>query len=126
VSVPTRIFKTAEFIKFSAKERIADEALVDTIARVEHGLVDADLGGGVLKLRIARPNEGRRGGYRTIVACVVERRAFFLFGFGKNDRANVEPGEVRAFKRLAEILQSMDESTLKDAVEGGEIVEVAR
>ena len=122
----TRIFKTAEFMKFATKAKIPDGILVESIERVERGLVDADLGGGILKLRVARPNEGRRGGYRTIVACIVGRRAFFVFGFGKNNAANIESSELQRFRRLGEVLQSLDDSMLDRAVNAKELSEIER
>lgn len=106
--MPTRVFKTAEFAGFSAKARIADALLVEAIERVERGLVDADLGGGVLKLRVARPNEGRRGGYRTIVACIIDERAFFLFGYAKNEVDNITSRALTKFREYARTLQALD------------------
>lgn len=96
--MPTRILITAPFARFARKERIADSALLDAIERVERGLVDADLGAGVLKLRIARSGQGRRDGYRTIVACVVDARAFFLYGYAK---ANWATSGARRWKLSA-------------------------
>lgn len=126
MEVATRIFKTAEFAKFSAKSKISDATLREAIERVERGLVDADLGDDILKLRVARPNEGRRAGYRTIVACVVDKRAFFLYGFGKNDRANIDSKELNAFRRLANVLQGFDEASLAHACVHGELLEIER
>jgi hypothetical protein len=59
-----RIFKTKEFTRFARRERIADEALCDAIERAESGLIDADLGGNLIKQRVARPGQGRSGGHR--------------------------------------------------------------
>ena len=41
--------------------------------RAEHGLVDADPGGGVIKQRVARPGQGRSGGYRLLIVSRLER-----------------------------------------------------
>jgi hypothetical protein len=54
-----RLFKTKPFARFAAKERISDAALRDAIRRAEAGLIDADLGGGVIKQRLARSSIGR-------------------------------------------------------------------
>jgi hypothetical protein len=58
-----RVFKTRWFERFARKEKIPDPILVDAVARAEKGQVDADLGGGVIKQRIARPGRGKSGGY---------------------------------------------------------------
>jgi hypothetical protein len=60
-----KIFKTRWFARFARKEKIQDLVLVDAILRAEKGQVDTDLGGGVIKQRIARAGEGKSGGYRT-------------------------------------------------------------
>ncbi|EDT5580287.1 type II toxin-antitoxin system RelE/ParE family toxin [Salmonella enterica subsp. enterica serovar Kokomlemle] len=62
-----RIFKNAWFERFARKQCITDRALHDAIERAEKGLIDADLGGGVIKQRVARQGQGKSGGYRTIV-----------------------------------------------------------
>jgi hypothetical protein len=79
-----RIFKTKWVARFVRRERIDDASLKDAIERAERGIIDADLGGGLIKQRVARPGRGRSGGFRMIVAFRIEDRAFFLYGFAKN------------------------------------------
>lgn len=62
-----RIFKNKRFVRFARKERISDRSLCEAVQKAEKGLVDADLGGGVIKQRIARPGEGESSGFRSIV-----------------------------------------------------------
>ena len=62
-----RIFKTRWFERFARKEKIRNAVLLDAVARAEKGQLDADLGGGVIKQRVARPGQGKSGGYRTII-----------------------------------------------------------
>lgn len=124
--MPTRVYATAHFVRFAKKARIADGVLVDAIERAERGLVDADLGGGVVKLRIARPNEGRSGGYRTLVALVVDRRGFFLLGYAKNDLENIGDVAERNLRRDAQALQSLTEDELATLVQGGAVREIER
>lgn len=62
-----RVFKTRWFERFARKERLSDATLREAIARAERGLIDADLGGGMIKQRLARPGQGRSAGYRTLV-----------------------------------------------------------
>ena len=84
-----RTFKTRPFARFAHREGIADEALCDAVERAAKGLVDADLGGGVIKQRIARRGRGRSGGFRTIVVFRRGELAFFVHGFAKSDRENL-------------------------------------
>ena len=70
-----RVFRNGWFRKFARKERISDKALCEAVARVQAGLVDADLGGGLLKQRVARDGQGKSGGYRTLVAFRAETDA---------------------------------------------------
>ena len=88
------------------------------------GLVDADLGGNVVKKRIALPGRGKRGGARTIVATKLENRWFFLYGFGKNERANIHKDELKAFQKMAKELLEFDDRQIAAALSAGEIVEV--
>jgi hypothetical protein len=70
------------------------------IERAERGTIDADLGGGLIKQRLARPGQGRSGGYRVIVAYRVKGRAVFLFGFAKNDLDTISPDQLQTFRTI--------------------------
>jgi len=89
-----RVYKARLFAKFARRERIADRALIEAIERARRGLVDADLGGGVIKQRVARAGQGRSGGYRTLIAVRFGTRAVFLFGFAKSDRGDIDEAEL--------------------------------
>jgi hypothetical protein len=105
-----RIFKNAWFERFMRKQNIRDSALRDAIQRAEQGLIDADLGGGVVKQRVARPGQGRSGGYRTLILYRRAHRAFFVYGFAKNRQANISDEEEAAFKKAARhVLELTDE-----------------
>lgn len=91
---------TRAFDRWVRKERIRDAALVAAIDGADAGLVDADLKECLVKLRVARPGAGKRDGYRTIVAYQTQGRAFFLYGFAKNDRANIDENPQEAFETL--------------------------
>ena len=58
--MPVRVFKNRWFEKFARKQEIDDGALREAIDRAEAGLVDADLGGGIIKQRVARKGEASR------------------------------------------------------------------
>ena len=114
-----RIFKNAWFARFSRKERIADKALLQAIHRAELGLIDADLGGGLIKQRIPRQGQGKSSGYRSMVLFRKGERAFFVFGFAKSDMDNVEDDEIEYFKKMArEVLALNDEQLALLIVKG--------
>ncbi len=119
-----RIFKSKRFAKFARKQRITDANLIDAVSDAEQGLIDADYGGGVIKQRIARPNEGKSGGYRSIILFRRGERSFFVYGFAKHERANIDQGEERDFKSLARILLAASDQDLAKLIERGEFSEV--
>jgi hypothetical protein len=84
-----RVFKTGPFARFAKHEGIADQELCEAVRRAEKGSIDADLGGGVIKQRLARQGQGRSGGWRSIVLFRRGDRAFFVYGFAKSDRDNI-------------------------------------
>ena len=90
-----RIFKNTWFERFAEKEGIADDSLKDVVDQLETDQADANLGGGVYKVRIARPGEGKSGGYRAIVFFRSRERTFFTYAFAKSDRGNIDRGELR-------------------------------
>ena len=98
-----RIFKTKLFARFARRERIKDGALCEAVERAEKGLVDADLGGGVIKQRVPREGQGRSGGYRTLLAFRSGEFSVFLFGFAKSDRGNIAPDELEDLQTIASL-----------------------
>lgn len=119
-----RIFKTKAFSRFARKARIEDTALRDAIARAEAGLIDADLGGGVIKQRIARPGAGKSGGFRTIVLFRTKVRSIFVHGYAKNEMDNIRDDELAAFKMLADVMLAYDDTALAKAVANGTLTEI--
>ena len=119
-----RIFKSRWFHRFARKEGIADGVLRDAVARAERGQIDADLGGGVIKQRIARPGEGRSKGYRTVIYFRRGDRAFFEFGFAKSQRANIDPNEKEQFKEAAKQVLALPDKQLAELLRRGDFVEV--
>ena len=120
-----RVFAVKAFRRFQRKETIADEALCEAIARAESGLVDADLGHGLIKQRVARPGQGRSGGYRTIIAYRAGHRAAFLLGFAKNERDNIDERERRALASQGQRLLGMSENQVDEFVADGEMWELS-
>ncbi len=107
-----RIFKSREFAKFARKEGIEDARLCQAIREAEAGKIDADYGGGIIKQRIARPNAGKSGGYRTIIFYRQGDHAFFVHGFAKNTKANLSRSEERLYKDAAKIVLAYPEHEL--------------
>ena len=119
-----RVFKTRAFGRFARKERVGDPALCDAVGRAENGLIDADLGGHVIKQRVARPGQGRSGGYRTLIAYRSQTRAIFTFGFAKNDQDNVSNEELAELRKAASILLGYTDEDVTELVDGGKWTEV--
>ncbi len=119
-----RVFKLKAFARFQRRERIADSALAASVAAAELGRIDADLGGGLIKQRVARPGQGKSGGFRTIIAYRRSGRAVFLYGFAKSERANLDDDELAALKRIGEIYLTLDTQDLARAIAATELVEV--
>lgn len=119
-----RIFKNAWFVRFARAQNISDEVLREAILRAESGQVDADLGGGVVKQRIARPGQGKSKGYRTIILLREGYRAFFVYGFAKSERDNIRKDEEEQFKKMAKHVLGLSEAHLNILIANGQIEEV--
>ena len=107
-----QFYLSKTFSRQARKERVADDDLRKAIDRAEKGLVDADLGGNLIKQRVARPNEGRSGGFRTIVAYRRGTRAVFLHMFAKSKRANIKDDELEILKDFAVQLDKLSDTDL--------------
>lgn len=119
-----RIFKSKWFNKFARNEGISDTKLRKAIKDAEAGLVEADYGGGVIKQRIARPNEGKSGGYRSIILYHRGDKAFFVYGFAKKELANIDKSDERDFKLLAKVLLTASDKEIKNLIKDGKYMEI--
>jgi len=119
-----RIFKNIWFTRFADKEGITDGELRETVSRLEAGQSDADLGGGVYKMRVARSGKGKSGGYRVIVFFRSKERTFFVYGFAKSARDNIDQGELRAFKHRARDVFSLTDEQIGERIQKGTLMEV--
>ena len=124
-----RIFITRWFARFARRERITEGGLWEAIDRAERGLVDADLGGGIIKQRVARSGQGRSGGYRMIVAYRTGVRAVFLYGFAKRERENIDPDDLLTLREIgsawlgadaARIVQALNDEALYEVADGND------
>ena len=119
-----RIFKNAWFSRFARKENIGDDELRDIVNQLEAGQADTDLGGDVYKQRLARPGEGKSGGYRVIVFFRSEERTFFMYGFAKSDKGNISRKELAKLKKQAGSLLSMSNVQIESALKEGVLKEI--
>ena len=119
-----RILMTKWFRRFARKEHLADEMLLDAVRRAERGQIDADLGGGVIKQRVARRGQGRSGGYRTLLLYRSRSRAIFAFGFAKSRKADLEPDELEAYRELAKAYLAQAERAIDKYVADGILTEL--
>jgi hypothetical protein len=118
------VFATRVFARFARKERLDDPRLCEAIARAGRGLVDADLGGNLIKQRVARRGSGRSGGYRTIIAFRASQRSVFLYGFAKNERDNIDDKELSDLKALAKHYLAFSDAQISIALAHSELSEV--
>ena len=119
-----RIFKNKWFTKFAKDEKINDTKLCETVHEAEKGLIDAYYGGGVIKQRVAQPSEGKSGGYRVIILYRQEDKAFFVYGFAKNERDNISSVEVREFKAYAKELFLLSDDSLNKLIKTGALTPI--
>ena len=119
-----RVFKTKWFTRYARRERIGDQRLSGAIERAERGIIDANLGGGVIKQRVPRVGQGRSGGYRILIAYRPGDRALFLYGFAKKERDNIKDDELTTLKEIAAAWLEADAERLRYALEDGVLQEV--
>ena len=119
-----RILKNKVFSRYARRAGLQDSDLCHAVTQADQGIVDADLGGGVIKQRIARLGEGKSGGFRTIVLFRTGQTAFFVYGFAKNERSNIQAGELTAFRKLAAEVLAYDEAAITQAVKAKVFVEI--
>jgi hypothetical protein len=101
-----------------------DRRLREAIQRAEQGLIDADLGGGIIKQRVARPGQGRSGGYRMLIAYRARDRAVFLYAFAKRERENIDPDELVTLREIGAAWLTTDAMRIADALADGALQEV--
>jgi hypothetical protein len=119
-----KVLKSRQFARWAKSEQLTGHALRLAAREIERGLVDASLGGSLLKKRISKGHKGKSGGLRTIIAYRQEHRLVFLFGFAKRDRANIDQTERQALLELGSVYMAMSEKDLSEAIRTGTLFEV--
>ena len=121
-----RVFKTRHFQRWMRKTELTDVALCKAVEEMAAGLLDADLGGGLVKKRVGLAGRGKRGGARTLVATNKGIRWFFVFGFEKNERDNIDEAELQALKDYAADLLKRTSKQLDNAISDGTLQEICQ
>ncbi|WP_455228373.1 type II toxin-antitoxin system RelE/ParE family toxin [Kingella denitrificans] len=120
-----RIFANRWFARFADKQNIGDDDLREAVSRAERGLIDADLGGGVIKQRIARKGQGKSGGFRSVVLFRQGERAFFVYAFAKSDRDNIDQNELSTYKTAAAVYLNYTDDELALFLKQGTLMEIS-
>ena len=119
-----RVFKDLGFDDWADDEDVTDAMLMAAALEIDSGLIDAHLGGYLLKKRVAAPGRGKSRSYRVIVAWKQGERLFFLHGFAKREKDNITQKEKAALTRLAEVYMGYDDATLAEIVADGDLLEI--
>jgi hypothetical protein len=122
--IEMRIFKNKMFFKWAKSEGLTDSILKKAVEEVDQGLVDAHLGSHLIKKRVARKGQGKRGGFRSIVIFQKGHRTFFIYGFPKNQRDNINEQEEKGLKKLAQDLLKASDRELNEMIINGDLYEV--
>lgn len=121
-----RLFKYKTFDKWARLENIESDALKKAISELEAGRCDANLGSGLYKMRVTRKGQGKRGSYRTLIAFKENERTFFLYGFAKNERDNIDEKEKMVYRKLARHYLTMSDSDLDTLIKNNEMIEIIK
>jgi len=119
-----RIFKVKPFTRFAEKENIADDSLCKVIKELEEGKIDAKLGNGLYKQRLARTNQGKSTGYRCIIVYKHDNFAFFLYGFSKSNKENLSPDELTEYKKAAGIFLNISKEQIEAMISSNRLTEI--
>jgi hypothetical protein len=122
--IDVAVYVTRWFGRWANKQGVDAQSLCAAVREMQAGLYEAELGGGLLKKRIARPGQGKRGGYRTLVATNKDSRWIFVYGFAKNERSNIDKDEERALKKLAAYLLALTPEEIGQAQRAEELKEL--
>jgi len=120
-----RIFKTKWFVRYARQERVGDHSLREAIERAERGIVDAGLGDGIIKQRVARTGQGRSSGFRLLIAYRSGDRAVFLYGFAKKEQDNIDDDELETLREIGAAWLEAKVDRLEHAIKEGILQEAS-
>lgn len=118
------LLKTKAFHKWAQTEKLSDKQLITAIMEINNGLIDATLGGGLIKKRIRKRGFGKRGGFRTLLAFRRNSRSVFLFGFSKSERENITDKQHNQLTRLAKMYLELSQTETEALIKNNELIEV--
>jgi hypothetical protein len=116
--------KTKWFNKWSKKNLITDELLLDAINNILNNIGTVNLGSGLYKVRMPKKGQGKSGGFRTLIAFKEADIAIFVYGFSKNEKNNMDNEELKYFKKLSKDLLSINKQEYKRLEELGEFISI--
>jgi hypothetical protein len=120
----SQVFVTKTFARWMRKSQVTDLDILGATEEMVQGLIDANLGGHLVKKRVALRGRGKSAGARTIVATKFEQRWIFLFGFEKNERSNIDANELKVLQELASSLLDLDQQAIASAVSAGQLFQL--
>ena len=118
------IYLSKVFTRLARREGLTDVHICQAVAEMNRGLIDGNLGAGLVKKRIAIPGQGKSGGWRSLLGFQAGKQAFFLYLFSKNRLDNIEDDEMKALKRLTKYYLTLKPTEIKAALQCGELKEV--
>ncbi len=118
------IYLSKAFTRLARRDGLTDVHICQAIGEMNEGLIDADLGAGLFKKRIAMPGQGKRGGWRSLLGFQAGNKAFFLYLFPKSRRENIDTTEMKALKRLTKYYLTLKPAEIKASLQCGELREV--
>jgi len=119
-----RVFKTRFFSRWMRTSQLTEHVLCNAVLEIKRGLLDADLGGGLIKKRVALRGRGKRAGARTLIATNRADRWYFLYGFEKNEQENISSSELAALKASAHLLLGSSANEVEWALRTGALQEI--
>ena len=119
-----QVLATKSFSRWMRKNKVSQQNIAAAAAEMAEGLIDADLGGHVVKKRVALGGRGKRSGARTIVATNFGNKWIYIFGFEKSERGNIEASELKALQELSKTLLELTIDETSAAILHGELLEM--
>lgn len=119
------IVKLRSFDRWAKAEKVDSSMLQQAVNEIQSGLIDVNLGQGLIKKRVAKAGQGKRGGYRTLLAFEQDKQVIFLFGFAKNEQGNVSKAQLAFWKKLAKHYLALDAKQVNRLIKKGDLIRLS-